>query len=147
MCAFKVQYNHLHGMTAGGLASLNRIFGGRYSPALEAAGTPMLQLFKHARLVHPTYGCWLPRNASAAPVATAFCTRHLFESTARQLVAGNERIELVYGAKAVGLQFEEEAGAAAAAAEPSTRRQKLVTGAGCLCRSSCCLRMRLLRLA
>ncbi|WIA20116.1 hypothetical protein OEZ85_005967 [Tetradesmus obliquus] len=122
------QYNHLHGMTAGGLASLNRIFGGRYSPALEAAGTPMLQLFKHARLVHPTYGCWLPRNASAAPVATAFCTRHMFESTARQLVAGNERVEFVHGAKAVGLQFEEDAGAAAAAAEPSTRGQKSVTG-------------------
>jgi hypothetical protein len=79
----------LHGTTAGGLASLNRIFGGRYNLALAAAGAPMLELFTHARLVHPKYGCWLPRNASASLVETAFCTRHLFESTARQLVAGN----------------------------------------------------------
>jgi hypothetical protein len=89
----------------------------------------MLQLYHHARLVHPQYGCWMPHNKSAAPVSTAFCTRHVFESTARHLVAENERVEFVYGAKAVGLQFEEAAAAAAAdAGGPSSQQQKAVTG-------------------
>jgi hypothetical protein len=120
----------LHGMTAGGLKSLDNIFSGRYSTALAAAGAPMLDLFKNARLVHPQFGCWIGRNASAAPVRVAFCTRHLFESTARQLVAGNTRVDLVYGAKAVGLQLEDAqpaGGAAAAGSHPTP--QKAVTGA------------------
>jgi hypothetical protein len=92
----------------------------------------MLDLFKNARLVHPQFGCWISRNASAAPVQIAFCTRHLFESTARQLVAGNKRVELVYGAKAVGLQLEDvqsAGGAAAAAGRSQPLPQKAVTGA------------------
>jgi hypothetical protein len=122
----------LHGMTAGGLKSLDNIFSGRYSTALTAAGAPMLDLFYNARLVHPQYGCWIGTNATAQPQKVAFCTRHLFESTARQLVAGNARVELVYAAKVTGLQFEDAtsaAGGAAAAAGSGPAPQKAVTGA------------------
>lgn len=96
------QYNHLHGITAGGLQSLDTTFQGRYTPALQAGGGIVVNLFTEGRSVLPKYGATLV-NHQAKPLMVAFCTRHLFEQTARNLVASNQRVEFVYGTPAAGL--------------------------------------------
>lgn len=93
------------------------------------------------------------------PTLTAIASRHLFETTARQLVSGNPHVEFGYGAMVAGLVFDdgqsdvggaggvagetEEEGAAAAAADRGQRvdkqAPKAVTGGWCCLRCGVCV--------
>lgn len=122
------QYAHLHGMTARGLVSLDATFQGRYTPALEAAGGVLANLLTEGRSIHPVYGRFLV-NYAAKPITVAFGTRHLFEQTARKLVASNDRVQFMYGATAAGLEF----GGAAQAAEGGGSNTAVTGGLESVC--------------
>jgi hypothetical protein len=66
-------------------------------------------------------------HAAAAACCCYACTlhRHFLESTARQLVASNDRVSIQYGVKAAGLVFE---GLHKAGSSSSSSKKAAVTG-------------------
>lgn len=120
---------------------LDEIFEGRFSKALQAAGANIVNHHASAIVHHPASGVqpWLHhQTAGTEPVHVAMCTRHLFETTVRQLVSDNPKISISTGASVAGLVFEGDAGGggdgtagAAAAADDVGGDGKAVTG-GCL---------------
>jgi hypothetical protein len=61
------------------------------------------------------------------PIVMGLCSRHLFETTARQLLCEEPGVEFVYGVSVTGLEF---AGTAAAAAAAAAGRQVHAAGKG-----------------
>jgi hypothetical protein len=114
-----------------GLQLFDEIFDGRYSKHLQAAGARIVDHYKSALIHHPKIGLkpLLRHIPAKEPNTGALCTRHLFESTARKLVADNPRVQFLYGASVTGLVFEEE-GADKAAAADGDSAHRTVTG-GC----------------
>jgi hypothetical protein len=115
--------------TLQGLQLFDEIFGGRYSKHLQAAGARIVDHYKSALIHHPKMGLkpLLRHIPAKEPNTGALCTRHLFESTARKLVADNPRVQFMYGASVTGLVFGEE-GADKAAAADDDAAHKTVTG-------------------
>lgn len=125
-----------------GLRTLDTIFAGRYSTALQASGGHIIDMLQHVLAHHPVSGPgpWLrhtpPQAAAAEPIYTALGTRHLFETTARNLLSDNPRVEFLYGTSVAGLLFEDDdscapGAAAAAAASDLPSQHKAVTGGPC----------------
>jgi hypothetical protein len=85
------------------------IFDGQFTPMLAAGGATMTTQHQSVIFHHPSTGLqpWLrniPLQKGEIPVA--FCTRHLFETSARKLVMEILKVEFKYGVVVAGLQFE-----------------------------------------
>jgi hypothetical protein len=116
-----------------GLQTLDAIFEGRYSTTLQASGGRIVDMVKSS-LFHHSSGLrpWLRPVKGTGPIYMAQCTRHLFETTARKLVADNPRVQFRHGASVTGLLFGEascvQGAAAAAAAADVPSEHKNVNG-------------------
>jgi hypothetical protein len=68
------------------------------------------------------------------PAPLAFCSRHLFESTARKLVTDNPKVHFLYGTTVAGLVFgggHACVAGGAAGDKPAAPAAATVTGEGC----------------
>jgi hypothetical protein len=107
-----------------GLITFDDIFDGRYKQALSAAGCNIANNHPCVIFHHPSSGIqpWMRHVKVKEDLPVAICTRHMFETTARQLLRENPRVQFVYGLDVTGLLFEDGGGAEAG-------QQQRVTGA------------------
>lgn len=92
-----------------GLTLYDQVFDGRFQKALQSNGAIIDNMLDCTIFHHPASGQqpWL-RGMPAQAIPAVFCSRHVFETTARQLLADNPRVRFVYGASVSGLVFEEQ---------------------------------------
>ncbi len=119
--------------TLQGLQTLDAIFDGRYSTTLQASGGRIIDMLQNILGHHPASGLgpWMRRGKDnvTPPILMALCTRHLFETTARKLLAENPRVQFRYGAPVTGLLFgADSCNAGAAAAADVATEHKSVAG-------------------
>lgn len=96
-----------------GLQTYDDFFDGRFSKGLAAAGGNLTNHYPCAIMHHPASGIkpWLRNPAlKKENIPVAICTRHVFETTARQLVAENPKVQFVYGQGVTGLLMSEREG-------------------------------------
>jgi hypothetical protein len=131
-----VQYNHLHALSAKSLLTLDDLFEGRFTPALQQSGAVLSDVVTNFRSAHPAGGLWAqPTVPAKGPVVIGQATRHLVESVTRQLLLGAPGVEVQDNTTVTGLllqQHRDQQGTEAAGIA-----QRIV--GGYYCAEWCCL--------
>lgn len=66
-----LQYHHLHVLVGGGLRALDRIFEGRFTPAMKQAGAVLSDVATSFYTYHPLSGRWAQPQAAKGPLLIA----------------------------------------------------------------------------
>ena len=125
-----MQYHHLHVLAGAGVLTLDRLFEGRFIPALQQKGAVLNDVITSFINYHPLTGKrWeTPDVAAGGPVLIGQATRHLVEGATRELLQDTPGVEVTYGAAVTGLVLQEVKGGTDGSSDSSGGPRHRVTG-------------------